>query len=442
MAPARLRAPAPVRVVFDGQSFLNWPAAPDNVPSVLMHGNGVPWHNVAVDGQGWGVLATTQAARLFPQARPSPLLDVLVMVGGWSDIVYDGETGEATHAFAVAYADAARAAGFDQVICATIPASGPNILGLGIPTSTDYERIDAYNALVMADADGDFDAVVDLAVAPLDDATNATYFLGDKLHFRAAGAAAAAELIRPVLEPFLTPPSGPPVGASCVAQWWAEDIVADGAVTTWEDRVGAHDLTQATSGFRPTAAGSGAARAVTFDGTNDRLSWDGDISSSSSGCIVAVVSYATARAGSSSHALASASHPSNYQSFRFGAYDWQQNIEENTGNTGGSGYEYVRTTSAVLSANTLTAVEVSSSGSAYTFRTNNTTSALTVGAGSNNGNWFGSTTTTQFTVGAWLRPATTGYLNGKVAFLAVYDAPLSSGDRADLYGWINDHYGI
>lgn len=205
MATAQLRAPAPVRVVFDGQSHLNIPETYP-APYHAMLGSGIPWHNVAVNGQGWGALVADQSTRLFPQARPSPLVDILVMVGGWSDLVpsavgpVDGET---AHARAVTYAENARAAGFDYVICSTVPGTGPNVLNLGIPTTGQYEEIDTYNALVMADTAGDFDASVDISTAPLDDATNGTYYLFDRLHFLNPGAIEVGARLRAAIDTFL-----------------------------------------------------------------------------------------------------------------------------------------------------------------------------------------------------------------------------------------------
>lgn len=201
--PVPLRAPAPVRVVFDGQSQLTIPEAPLNAPTFGMRDSGVPWHNVAVNGTGWEDLLTTQAARLLTQARPDPLVDILVMVGGWSDIIAD-TSGEDTHAFAVTYAENARAAGFDHVICATIPVTGPNIYNAGIPTPSQYDEIDAYNALVMADTAGDFDASVNISTAPLDDATDSTYFIFDRLHFNVPGAVEVGRRLREAIAPFLT----------------------------------------------------------------------------------------------------------------------------------------------------------------------------------------------------------------------------------------------
>jgi hypothetical protein len=56
--------------------------------------------------------------------------------------------------------------------------------------------------------------------------------------------------------------------------WWNADDLADGAVTTWTDRIAGLAPTQATPGFRPVRAATdfnSAYAGVTFDGTDDRL---------------------------------------------------------------------------------------------------------------------------------------------------------------------------
>jgi len=63
------------------------------------------------------------------------------------------------------------------------------------------------------------------------------------------------------------------LGAQLKAWWNAEDL-ANGAVTTWTDRIASLAPTQATSGFRPVRGATdfnSAYAGVTFDGTDDRL---------------------------------------------------------------------------------------------------------------------------------------------------------------------------
>lgn len=206
------RAPAPVRVVFDGQSYNLWP--PDvfstdglgPMPDRVMSRRGIPWGNVALGNHGWGTAGSTDplhlfatiATRLFPQARNrAGCTDVLVMAGGSSDIYADHQTGAAVYARAVAYMTAARAAGFDVVVGVTIPP----FAGALAPSLGDLQAITDHNTLMMGGSD--FDAVVDVHVPPIDDSTNTTYFENDQVHWRTPGAIAAAAIVRPVIDAVL-----------------------------------------------------------------------------------------------------------------------------------------------------------------------------------------------------------------------------------------------
>lgn len=209
MTAAALRSPAEVRVTFDGQSLCNYPDPPNNAPTLVMAGLGVPWANVALNGIGWYDLAGTVTTRRDPQSPASRAgkLDVLVMLGGQSDVYAAAPSGDQTGATiydrAVSYATSARAAGFDRVLLCTLPPMGPNAYGLGIPTASQAQAITDFNTLALANSGG-FEAVADLHVPPLDDSSSTTYYL-DRLHWTAAGAVAAASIIRAALLPLLTP---------------------------------------------------------------------------------------------------------------------------------------------------------------------------------------------------------------------------------------------
>lgn len=202
--PVRLRAPAPVRVVWDGQSQLRSPVGGPFVPDLAMRGSGVPWANVSVSGVGWDVdasggpgLSSTAQTRLFPQARTGT--DVLVLCGGQSDAMWSSEIdapdpAQIAYDATVTYTTAARAAGFDTVICCTWPSIHPAYEGWPALFA-------AYGDLVQA-SPGPWDAVVDLHVGDLADGTSAA-FIFDGIHLSAHGARLAAALIRPVLADYL-----------------------------------------------------------------------------------------------------------------------------------------------------------------------------------------------------------------------------------------------
>lgn len=207
MSQARLRAPAPIRIVFDGQSLCNVPVAPHNMPTYLMNNRFIPWVNVAISGNGWLDLAATAESRLFPYARNrSGCTDILIMCGGQGDILNgppDGQqTGAVAYARAIDYSNAARAAGFNYVFITTMSAIGPDVLGTGRPSPTEAQGMQDYNTLVLANSGG-FDAVADISLPPLDDATDMEYFALDRTHYVAAGAKAAADLMAPALDDLL-----------------------------------------------------------------------------------------------------------------------------------------------------------------------------------------------------------------------------------------------
>lgn len=193
----RLRPPAPLRVVFDGQSMLTVPAPPDDVATLAMAGLGVPWHNAAEAGSGWYEHLADTAEHLAPQARLAHD-DLLVLWGGQADILDDApvgqQTGAATFQRLVDYATAAAGEGFDALLIVTCPAIGPDVLGTGRPTPTEAQALVDYNALIVSTFDPG--SVVRCDTAPFDDATDTTYFAADRTHLTAAGAAVAAGRIR------------------------------------------------------------------------------------------------------------------------------------------------------------------------------------------------------------------------------------------------------
>lgn len=234
----------------------------------------------------------------------------------------------------------------------------------------------------------------------------------------------------------------PPSITSKVAEWWAEDLTeADGAgVQTWTDRVSSRQATANVETNRPTMRtnGIGGMRALDFDGSSDQLQWIGSLSTATSGCVVAVVMADTTSGTDTVWAEASSSN------FRY-TYGWLAN------GGAGIGIEQANNSSADTvrggshSVDTPYALEWSSSGTAWTLRINNSSQSLTVVAGSNSGDWFGdSTSNYSFSIGSALinNSYLSAFFDGKIAYLMVADAELSSGDRTALYDWISEVYGI
>lgn len=169
-----IRGPRPCRIVFDGQSRLAippWNGLPPWNGQLLGYswgrlvtaGLGLPAVSRAVSGQGWTELSTTFATRVAPYITPAEPT-IFVMCGGASDILNDGDEPEQAYADAGAYAQMARNVGAAYVLATTI------MPGTLFQASGDAEeRRQATNALMLADADDHFDAVVNLDVPGLTD---------------------------------------------------------------------------------------------------------------------------------------------------------------------------------------------------------------------------------------------------------------------------------
>jgi hypothetical protein len=191
---ASVRAPGgALRVVFDGDSIANYPTTPtagtrrmprENFPHKVMTGLGVPAANICIDGQSWD--AATTGGLLGPQLNRATTTG-LFMVGGHNEVEMLATAAD-VYAEWVAYADAARAAGADWIVAGTcLPA-------FNFDGTEETLRVNS-NALLVADADLAFDAVVDLAaVSGLDNFLSANYL--DAVHLSDAGTTLAANTFR------------------------------------------------------------------------------------------------------------------------------------------------------------------------------------------------------------------------------------------------------
>ena len=175
-------------VVFDGQSLNNRPFTGAFPALVMARHPRRAWLNCAIGGLSWTNLAVSVAARTRYACSPWERR-IGVLTGGYSDIL-GGDSGATAHADMVAYA---AAAGFTHTIACTMTH--------GVDTTgAEQGRIDAFNELVRGYG---WDGVADFAASPiLSDPSNATYFV-DGLHWTAAGAEEAADILDPVLAPLL-----------------------------------------------------------------------------------------------------------------------------------------------------------------------------------------------------------------------------------------------
>ena len=238
----------------------------------------------------------------------------------------------------------------------------------------------------------------------------------------------------------------PPVLSATVAAWWADDLAAshdeNDPVPSWTDRENGLVLSQASSPSRPSfSAGAVNGRpGVVFDGTNDYLRRAGTLSTSSTGCVLAVVQIPTVDSsfqyvwGSSDEATINYWQGGGLQSM------WRTIWRNDT-----STRQYLSDYSA---ATGFAVVEWSSDGSELTLRVNGqvkstTQSALAGTSLAADGVWFGTIPNRDsFAVGALARSSVGSFLAGAIGFLVVLDAPLSTADRADLYGWIAGEYHL
>lgn len=195
-----------VRIVYDGQSLNLQPPPGDGVsmPEVASAGLGYPFANVAFGGASWTALAAGTGGVEAAATRLNPVLAlsagvVLVLTGGTSDLIFEDDDGATVMADIVAYSDAARSV-------ATTAGTSIHVIASTIPetfnmTGDEQTARQAFNTLLLADAGGDFDAVIDLTeseAGPLADSTDSTYY-ADGVHWNATGAAYAAGLIRPAI---------------------------------------------------------------------------------------------------------------------------------------------------------------------------------------------------------------------------------------------------
>ncbi len=234
----------------------------------------------------------------------------------------------------------------------------------------------------------------------------------------------------------------PPTPANAAAVWWADDIAqADGSqVASWTDRINNISITQATTGARPLydVDGLNGKPAVSFDGVDDYLSYvaPNPVSISSQGCVVmvcnltsqATVIWASSDTGSTTRRIA-------------GSISLNRNIQTLQRNNDTPERSLLST--GIISANDLSVLEWSSDNTNYAKRLNNNRQILILDTGTNNGNWFSDTDSRDnFTIGALTRTSTDFFTAGSIAYLGVFDSPLSAQDRYNLYKWIEQYYGI
>lgn len=193
-----LRRPWPVRSVFAGQSLLLDNPVLDaiTVPELVALEGGWAFANIAIDGLGYAdLLHPAFRPRLTTQARNlgEGFTDVLVMaLSGQGDLANTfGSTPTAQDAYDawVEYAELGRTAGFDLVVATTMPPLADEWLDFyGFdPVSEGEAKRQAINALVLADAEGAFDVVVDVEDVAPQPPDGGDAIFADGIHLSEAG---------------------------------------------------------------------------------------------------------------------------------------------------------------------------------------------------------------------------------------------------------------
>lgn len=178
--------------MFDGQSLVYSPSNDTALPNTAQStaaGLG-PAITAAVSGTTYTQRASSVATRVDSHAKNAGE-SFLIDIGGTSDLAADVSAASLLSTVE-SYADARRAAGFKKVIVTTVPPY------TGFSGAQETQRL-AYNASLVANANGKFDAVADPAShASLDDASDTNYYY-DGLHWTAAAVAIVAGLFRSAL---------------------------------------------------------------------------------------------------------------------------------------------------------------------------------------------------------------------------------------------------
>jgi hypothetical protein len=179
--------------------------------------------------------------------------------------------------------------------------------------------------------------------------------------------------------------------------------------------------------------GANGRPSVNFDG-GDWLGLSSGLSSALSGCVVAVARITDPLQGQTlwSHG------GNNTTRYLLGTTRFSTGGEIEVQQRNADTNDVVRGGTSVT-ANTLAILEWGSSGTAYAHRLNNAAQTLTVVQGANIGDV---NSTDRWTIGGFRYSSPIGLLGGRIAYLGVFAAPLSTDDRAALYAWLSAYYGI
>ena len=161
-----------------------------------------------------------------------------------------------------------------------------------------------------------------------------------------------------------------------------------------------------------------------FDGTNDILSWTGDISTATSGSVTFVIRPTTITGGAI-HTIFATNEAAAANNYMWCYIDGTAaRIKIALVKSGGGIYNLSLNTTAIA-INTAYVVTISSDGSTLTGRINGVAQTMSVNSGTNQGDWFGdiSASTDNFDVGAFSYNGGTiqSFFNGSIGDIDIND---------------------
>lgn len=239
-----------------------------------------------------------------------------------------------------------------------------------------------------------------------------------------------------------------------IAVWLRADDVAGAdasQVTTWTDRIGAFQFTQATSSKKPTYYSSTSAHLINgqptvyFDGVDDLLRVASIISPSSGHVIVVGQIVSLPATGANPETIfcsCDEAGPVRTWINRLTRPESDTNIAVSQRENDTT--DVVQATTTALSVGTVYALEWSSDSSAYGFRVNGTSQSKSATSGSDTGDWMADTTLRDsMAIGCTKFTSEIQFSNIDIAeIIVVSNSSISAGDRTSLNSYLNTRYGI
>lgn len=188
--------PDPIHIVFIGQSMFKIHS--EAVVTAAMDGLTYSYYNGAYPGasykmlhhggmDGSGIPIGPARDRIWPYLTGQ--FNLVVFLGGTTDLGFDGDSAATTYANLLNFAAEAREAGADACIAGTVM---PSVF---FSAGEEVER-QAFNSTLLTNSGSPFEGVFDVTVAPLNDYTDTTYWEVDQLHWNVTGCAIGGAMVQ------------------------------------------------------------------------------------------------------------------------------------------------------------------------------------------------------------------------------------------------------